>query len=228
MNQILILTERQKEQKSRKVPKTLYKDKLLYFIPVLLLLLLIIFSRNVQVNGSEEKIEEDISEISQEEVSNNTIEEKVEDKVEENNTTTKVSSTYTTSNGKTYEIVGVLKIPSLDIEYPVLSSTSEELLKVSLNKYWGANPNEVGNCCIVGHNYENTKFFSKLPNIKIGDTVELTDLNRRKLIYTVYDTYVVEPEDTSCTSQLTNGKTEITLITCYNRIKRFVAKARAN
>lgn len=63
------------------------------------------------------------------------------------------------SDGKSYESIAVLKIPSLNIEYPVLSSTSTELLKISLNKYWGANPNEVGNMCIVGHNYNDSRFF---------------------------------------------------------------------
>ena len=82
---------------------------------------------------------------------------------------------------------------------------------------------------VVGHNYENTKFFSKLPNIKQGDIIKITDLNNRTIDYTVYETDIVDPYDTSCTSQLTNGNTEVTLITCYNHSKeRFVAKARAN
>ena len=42
-------------------------------------------------------------------------------------------------------MIANLNIPSLGIKYPVLSSTSTALLKISLNKYWGANPNEVGN-----------------------------------------------------------------------------------
>lgn len=136
---------------------------------------------------------------------------------------------YKDSDGKEYEIIATLNIPSLGIKYPVLSSTSEKLLKVSLNKYWGGNPNEVGNLVILGHNYENTKFFSKLPNIKLGDIVQITDLNGRTLDYKVYETDIIDPDDNSCTSQLTNGNTEITLITCYNKgTQRFYAKARAN
>ena len=137
--------------------------------------------------------------------------------------------TYTASNGKQYEAIATLNIPSLEIKYPILSTTSEALLKVSLNKYWGANPNEVGNMCILGHNYENTKFFSKLPNIKIGDIVQITDLEGKTLDYTVYETDIIDPYDNSCTSQLTDGHTEITLITCYNKgAQRFIAKARTN
>lgn len=135
-------------------------------------------------------------------------------------------------NGKTYEIIAVLKIPTLGIEYPVLSTTSKELLKVSLNKYWGPNPNRKGNFCIVGHNYNDERFFGKLNQIKTGDKIELTDMTGTTLDYYVYNTFIAEPEDTSCTSQkeqLAEGKTEITLITCTKNFKqRFIVKARAN
>lgn len=141
--------------------------------------------------------------------------------------------TYTSDNGETYDMIGTLKIPSLNIEYPILANTSEKLLKISLTKYWGGNPNEVGNLCILGHNYKNSKFFGKLPNIEKNAIVQITDVSGRTLEYKVYETSIVEPDDTSCTSQLTDGHTEITLITCYyekgntHATKRFVAKARA-
>ena len=127
-------------------------------------------------------------------------------------------------------MIANLNIPSLGIKYPVLSSTSTStaLLKISLNKYWGANPNEVGNMCIVGHNYEDSRFFGKLNKIKKGAIVKITDLTGKTLDYEVYDTYTVGPYDTDCTSQLTKGNTEVTLITCNkDGSKRFVVKARA-
>ena len=82
-------------------------------------------------------------------------------------------------DGKTYEVIAILYIPTIDIEYPVFSSTSKELLKVSLNKYWGPNPNKPGNFCIVGHNYNNEKFFGKLHNINVGEFIQLTDMSRK-------------------------------------------------
>ena len=134
----------------------------------------------------------------------------------------------TVIDGKTYETIAILYIPTLDIQYPVLSSTSKELLKVSLNKYWGPNPNKPGNFCIVGHNYNDDNFFGKLYNIEIGHFVQLTDMSGKTLQYKVYDTYIVDPENTDCTSQLTNGETELTLITCTKNFKqRFIVKARA-
>ena len=138
-----------------------------------------------------------------------------------------VTKEYTASNGKTYDIIAILYIPTLEIEYPVFSSTSTELLKVSLNKYWGPNPNRVGNFCIIGHNYNDERFFGKLHDIQIGHFIQLTDMTGKTIQYKVYDTYTVNPDDTSCTSQLTNGKKEITLITCTRDFKqRFIVKAR--
>ena len=137
-----------------------------------------------------------------------------------------ITQEYTASNGKTYEIIAILKIPNLNIEYPVLSSTSTELLKVSLNKYWGPNPNRVGNLCILGHNYNDNRFFGKLNQIQNGDIIELTDMEGETLKYSVYDTYIINPDNTDCTSQLTDGRKEITLITCTATGKqRFVVKA---
>ena len=137
------------------------------------------------------------------------------------------SNKYVTQSGATYTTEAVLNIPSLGINYPVLSDTSEELLKISLNKFWGPSPNTVGNYCIVGHNYKNKKMLGKLADIKNGDIVELTDNSGKTIKYAVYNKYVVNPEDVACTSQLTNGNKEVTLITCTNYGKqRLVVKAR--
>ena len=133
----------------------------------------------------------------------------------------------TTVNGIEYTTDSILTIPKLDISYPVLSETSEELLKISLNKYWGNGANEVGNYCIVGHNYANGKLFGKLSQIEIGDIATLQDTKGRTLTYEVYDIYIVDPTDVSCTSQLTNGRREMTLITCKNYAnQRLVVKCR--
>ena len=85
-----------------------------------------------------------------------------------------------------------------------------------------------GNFCIVGHNYRNSKFFSKVPKLGIGEHIEITDLTGRTVTYEIYDKYEVDPTDVSSTSQKTEGRTEITVITCTNDSKkRVVVKARA-
>ncbi len=135
---------------------------------------------------------------------------------------------YTTENGTEYKIDSILNIPALDIKYPVIDKSSEELLKISINKFWGGEPNAVGNYCIVGHNYDGKDiFFGKLHKLQSGDTVELTDKTGKTLQYIVYDKYIVQPTDVACTSQLTNGRTEATLITCADGGKtRLIVKCR--
>lgn len=134
----------------------------------------------------------------------------------------------TANDGTVYYTIGVINIPSINVNYPILSTYTDELLKIAPCKFHGPNPNEVGNLCIAGHNYKNSKFFSKVPTLELGDKIEITDLSGRMLTYTVYDKFIVNPDELECTSQLTNGKKEITLITCTNDNKqRHIIKARA-
>ena len=139
---------------------------------------------------------------------------------EDKNTIT--SGKFTDSNGNEYSVVGVVNIPKINSKYPIIAETTDPLMKVSVCKFWGSNPNKVGNLCIIGHNYKNSKFFSKVPTMVVGDIVEITDLSGRTLQYKAYDIYTVDPSDTRCTSQLTQGKKEVTLITCTNDTKQRV------
>ena len=140
----------------------------------------------------------------------------------------------TTQEGYRYATIATINIPKIGVQYPILDGETdsveetEKLLKMSPVKFWGPEPNEVGNFCIVGHNYRDTRFFSKVPTLENGDLIEITDLSGKTINYKVYNKYEVVPEDTSCTSQLTDGKKEITLITCTNDNKhRVIVKARA-
>lgn len=143
-------------------------------------------------------------------------------------------TTQTTSEGYRYSTIATINIPKINVQYPILDGETdseqetEALLKISPTKFWGANPNEIGNFCIVAHNYRNSKFFSKVPTLENDDVIEITDLSGKTLRYSVYSKFEVVPEDLSCTSQLTNGNKEITLITCTNDSKmRVIVKARA-
>ena len=132
----------------------------------------------------------------------------------------------------TYQVEASLKIPKINLNYPVISETSDELLKISVNKFHGPKPNEAGNYCIVGHNYRNGKMFGRLRELEYGDNIELQDLSGRTINYKVYNKYIVNPTDTSCTSQRGNdGKMlncrELTLITCTNYgTQRLIVKCR--
>ena len=59
-------------------------------------------------------------------------------------------------------VIGIIKINKIELSYPILSQTNDDLLKLSVCRFAGPMPNEVGNLCIVGHNYIDTRFFSRL------------------------------------------------------------------
>lgn len=83
-----------------------------------------------------------------------------------------------------------------------------------------------GNLCIAGHNYNNYQFFSRLKKLNIGDIIYIYDLNGNKIAYSIYKSYETDYDNLTCTTQETNGKREITLITCNNiKNKRRVIKA---
>lgn len=129
------------------------------------------------------------------------------------------TSKYTAPDGTEYEYIGRIVIPKIGVDYPILSDTSVELLKVSVCRFHGGNPNEVGNLCIAGHNYRNNRFFSKVDTLSIGDIIEITDLSKRTLQYEIYDIHTVDENDRSDTTQYTNGRKEVTLITCTDDSK---------
>lgn len=139
----------------------------------------------------------------------------------------------TSSSGYTYKTIATINIPKINLVYGIVQGTTgsveetDALLKHSPVKYHGCEPNEVGNFCIVGHNYRNSKFFSKVQTLVNGDTVQITDLSGRTIIYEVYDTHKVEPSNTRDTTQLTGGKKEVTLITCTDDGKeRLIVKCK--
>ena len=240
MNQILIskkiyVTREMKRKKM--IYKTLY---ILSIITIIILLVYFVFAESMR-NSQEALGKEILEQIDNTTVLDQTIVVALDEEYEndeedesqivqfneeeiENET---VKSKVSTSDGNQYDAEAVLSFPRLGITYPVLSDENDRLLKVSLCKYWGPSPNNVGNYCIVGHNYKSGKMFGKLSMAEIGDQVILSDLSGRKITYSIYNKFKVDPTDVSCTSQRTNGKREITLITCTNYGKeRLVLKAR--
>lgn len=113
-------------------------------------------------------------------------------------------------------VIGIIQIEKININYPILSKTSRELLKVSLCRCAGPMPNEVGNLCIAGHNLVDYKLFSRLNELNLTDTVKIYDLKGNMNEYKIYQKYEVDPTDLSCLNQNTEGNKIITLLTCNN------------
>lgn len=169
-------------------------------------------------------------------------------KMEEAVSRAKTRTIEQTESGIKYYTTGIVNIPRLKIKYAIIDTVGEkeiaeepnaeaifeELLRISPVKFWGPNPNQIGNYCIVGHNYTSAwnqslrnKFFSHIDKIKLGDTIELTGLSGDVVNYKVYDYLVVDPTNTDATSQKTNGIRELTIITCTDDVRgRIIVKAR--
>jgi len=120
--------------------------------------------------------------------------------------------------------LGVIEIPRINIKYVVYTNLTDDLLKISPCKFSGVDLGEKGNLCVVGHNYNDNRFFSKLNELRLNDEIIMTDLESREYIYTVFDIYETNENDLSC---LENSKEyELTLITCNNsNKKRIIIKA---
>lgn len=136
-----------------------------------------------------------------------------------------------TLNG--YDVIGKVKIPKIDIEYPILNietSNPEETkvpMRYGIVKYWGGNVNDYGNLSIAGHNNYNGTMFGKTKNLEIGDIVELTDLTNRTIQYKINDIFITDPNDVSILKTEDETVREVTLITCTNGNKeRLILKAR--
>lgn len=125
-----------------------------------------------------------------------------------------------------YKVCAKLEIPAISLETYILDQYSTQALNISVTKFWGANPNEIGNFCIAGHNFNNKNMFHNLKKLQIGDELLITDNKTGKIKYEIYDIDKVVPNDVSCLSQETNNR-EVTLITCTNDSqKRIIVKAK--
>lgn len=182
---------------------------------------------NTTVSSYENALVVKITQDIVEEIENTEIEQEAEKPKEQLQIAT-ATSIYTAPNGKKYETIGIVRIPKLGITYPILSKTTDALMKVAPCKFHGASPNEVGNLCVIAHNYRRKGvFFSDVPDMVVGDIVEIQDLSQRTIQYEVYDIHTVLPDNVADTTQKTNGRKEVTLITCTdNSEQRVIVKCR--
>ena len=124
-----------------------------------------------------------------------------------------------------YVVSAKLLIPKIKLETYVLNEKSKEAMWECPTKYYGPEPNEVGNYCIAAHNYNKKNMFNHIIELEVGDKIYLTDNKNGRLEYEVYDIYKTKPNNTAPLIQ-DKRKTEITLITCSDySSKRIIVKA---
>lgn len=171
-------------------------------------------------DSTEKKLVTQIEEINQDNIGVD------KEKVEKANTKeypkVEIEKTY-----KGYHVCAKLEIPAISLVTNVLKNYSTSALNVSVTKFWGVDPNQIGNFCVAGHNFKNKNMFRNLKKLNVGDRLFVTDEKIGKVEYEIFDIYKVFPEDISCLTSSIAGEREVTLITCTTDSKqRIIVKAK--
>ncbi len=114
----------------------------------------------------------------------------------------------------------VVEIAELHIKAPVLEGTDNKTLSKAAGNFAGRGDFGKGNYCIVGHSSTIYKeYFNNLKNAELGMTIALCDKAKNIYVYTVTDSFIVEPDETWVLGDF--GDNRITIITCsYDDMKR--------
>ena len=106
--------------------------------------------------------------------------------------------------------IGILRIPRIRVEVPVLEGTDDLSLNRGVGRIEGtASLGESGNIGIAGHR---DGFFRGLKDLGPGDTVELVT-PRQTETYVIDNIVIVDPDDVSVLRP--RSRPSLTLVTCY-------------
>ena len=108
---------------------------------------------------------------------------------------------------KKKDYIGVLKIPALELELPVISQLNDDNLKVAPCRYMGSV--YLNNMIICGHNYKT--HFLKLKKLSLDDPVIFTDVDGNIFEYKVSAQEVILATDPD---EMESGDWDLTLFTC--------------
>lgn len=108
-----------------------------------------------------------------------------------------------------YDYYGVIALPSINIELPLLSEWDYNRLKKGPCIYYGSI--EENNLVICGHSYRT--HFKYLSKLEIGHHIVIADLNGNKYVYEVVDKVVIDPHDS--TEVIETGY-DLVIFSCFN------------
>lgn len=200
MNQILQCDFKHKKINSKNKK---FFFKIQFFISIILLfIIMLIYIINLTTINSEETASKQITE-------NYNI-------LKLYSNTQKSKEIIYSQDGKSFSIIGMIEIPKINIYYPIISESNENLLKIAPCRISGPMPNEDGNLCIAGHNYDNYKFFSKVNILTKNDKIIIYNVDGSNLIYKIDNIYETSEKNLSPLENLNGIKKQVTLITCNN------------
>jgi len=106
-----------------------------------------------------------------------------------------------------------IRIPSIEVDAPVVEGDDWESLKRGAGHHIGsANPGERGNCVISAHNDIYGEIFRDLPQVELGDVVEVYTASQ-VYRYVVTQKRIIEPTEVSV--MYPTSSPVLTLISCY-------------
>lgn len=105
------------------------------------------------------------------------------------------------------DYIGILQIPSLELDLPVAESWSYPLLRKSPCRYVGSAYKN--NLVIAAHNYNS--HFGRIKSLCPGDEVVFTDMDSNVFRYRVEEIETLAPTDVE---QMKNSDCDLTLFTC--------------
>ena len=105
------------------------------------------------------------------------------------------------------DFIGVLRIPTLELELPVISEWNYPNLKTAPCRYSGSA--YLNNLIICGHNY--TSHFGTLKNLWEGDIATFTDMDGNVFTYKMVERETLNPTDIE---GMESGNWDLTLFTC--------------
>ena len=106
-----------------------------------------------------------------------------------------------------------IRIDALDLRAPIVQGDDWEALKRGVGQHIGsANPGELGNLVLSGHNDIFGQVFRHLDQLEKGDEI-VVHTDSRAFTYTVTNTMVVEPTRVEVMRPTPNAT--LTLISCY-------------
>ena len=113
-------------------------------------------------------------------------------------------------------VIGLIEIPKYEVELPIIGKWSYKLLKISICRYKGPDPNEEGNLVLIGHNYKSGAHFGDLSELTVGSELFLTNTKTGERVrYEVYQIKHIAPDAFSALKSY-HGTAGLTLMTCRN------------
>lgn len=110
-----------------------------------------------------------------------------------------------TIDGQDY--IGVLRIPAIDLELPVISRWSDAKMRIAPCRYSGSVYQN--NLVIVAHNY--ASHFGSLKNLREGDAVIFVDMDGNVFSYAVTTLETLNPTEVE---EMISGDWDLSLFTC--------------